>query len=337
MRFFLKFSLLLALIIFTSSIILPRRYGFAIPRPPGPALDKQIRFNYLEDVETLRPEIVLMGDSTLGASTNVDELARQTGQSMYQIGIPGSASALWYLILKNDLAPATYHPKYLIVVFRNSLLTAPGYRVHGSYFDLLDEYADREEPLLLQNSYLNFMNPLEVLAEEYLPLYVARSNVRQAIDRHVRYFSPALFGCNQNCTDLALAELFQGADFEPQALTDAIGAAESYLYTPERLDFADQVGKSYLPEMIRMAQENNIQLIFVRVKVKTNADDPRVAAYVNDLADYLSQNHAILLDYGADARLTSDLFLDAIHLNAKGREVFTPILAQDLKILLAGE
>ncbi len=333
MRFFLKFTLVLTLIIFFSSSILPRRYGFTFPRNPGPELDKQVRFNYLDDLEAQRPELALMGDSTLGASVEADELAQQIDKSVYSIGIPGSASALWYLIMKSNLAASTYKPKYLLILFRNSLLTTPGYRVHGSYFDLLDEYAERNEPLLIQNSYLNFMNPLEILAEEYFPLYVARANVRKAIDRHVRYFSPALFGCDQDCADLALAEIFVGADLEPQALTDAIGSAESYLYTPERLDFASQIDQSYLPEMIRIANENDIQLIFVRIKVKTNAGDPKVDAYITSLSEYLKQNHAIFLDYGEDARLTPDLFYDAIHLNEQGRKVFTPILAQDLNAL----
>jgi len=170
MRFFLKFSLILTIIIIFCSIILPRRYELTFPRDPGPELDNKVRTNYLEYLEENHPQLVLIGDSTLGASINAEELALQTKKTVYNISIPGSASALWYLIMKSNIAESEYKPETIVIVFRDSILTTPGYRVHGSYFELLDEYADHNEPLIMQNSYINFMSPFEIFAEKYFPL-----------------------------------------------------------------------------------------------------------------------------------------------------------------------
>ncbi|MFN8384010.1 MAG: hypothetical protein U0V02_18895 [Anaerolineales bacterium] len=334
MRFFLKFGLILTLIIAFTSVILPRHYEMEFPRDPGLALDKQLRTNHLTYIEENQPQIVLLGDSTLNLGVDSDALAQQTGKSVYSIGIPGSASALWYLILKNNIAEAAYKPEYVLVVFRNTILTAPGYRVHGSYFKLVDEYAARNEPVFIEKSFVNLMNPLEVAAEKYLPLYVFRSDLRNGIDGNIRYFAPPLLGCDENCTDFALGEIFTGADLEPKALVDAVGAAESLLYTDELMDFDAQVNESYLPDMIRIAHENNIKLVFVRIKVESEFENlPEHENYLNSLRQYLKEQGAFLLDYGSDPRIAPNLLRDPLHLTEEGKSVFTQLVADGLKDL----
>lgn len=335
MRLFLKFGLILSIIMVATSIILPQSYDIKFPRAPGPELDKQMRTNYIDALVEQKPEIVLIGDSTLVNGVDANLLAQQTGKSVYSIGIPGSASALWYLVLKNNIADSPFKPKYFLVVFRDTMLTAPGYRVHGSYFDQVDEYAARREPELIQLSFVNLMNPLEIMAERYFPLYVVRSNLRGSIDSQIRYFAPQLAGCDRDCVDYAMGDMFSGADLEPKVLVDAVAAAESYLYTPDQLDFAKQVKRSYLPEMIRIAKENNIQLVFVRIKVESVdssvTDSSRFIDYINSLTDYLANEKIPLLDFSSAPRLTPDLFRDSIHLNEHGQVVFTQLLADELK------
>src|SRR5688572_1533320 len=225
MRFFFKFGLVLIMTFIIASIFFPLVYETDFPRNPGPMLDRQIRSNHKEYIEENQTEIVLVGDSTLVLGIDANQVAKQTNKSVYNIGIPGSASALWYLLLKNNIAESAYKPEYVLIIFRDSILTAPGYRVHGSYFELLDEYARPNEPVLIEKSFINLMNPVEILAEKYFPLYALRSNIRKEIDANIRYFAPPWFSCNNACTDYALGELFEGANVEPGALVDAVGAA----------------------------------------------------------------------------------------------------------------
>ena len=332
MRFLLKFSLLLTIILIAASVFLPAAHGVTFPRTPGPALDRYIRSDRLKEINETQPQVILIGDSTLNLGLDPAALAAQTDKTVYSIGIPGSASALWYLVLKNTIADVEHKPDYVLIIFRDTILTAPAYRVQGSYFAQLDENAGRNEPVLIEKAFVNQMNPLELAAEKYFPPYVFRTELRGRIDAGIRYLVPPLFGCDVNCTDLALGELFEGADLEPQGLVNAVGAAESLLYTPEQLDFHAQVDKSFLPDMIEIAQANNIQLVFVRIKVESGiGNSATLDQYLADLAAYLDAQNVSLLDYGDDPRLTTDLFRDPIHLNEAGRALFTQMVADGLK------
>jgi hypothetical protein len=223
-----------------------------------------------------------------------------------------------------------------LVVFRDSILTAPGYRVQGSYFEVIDEYAQRNEPILIEKSFTNLMNPLELAADKYLPLYVIRTQLRRNMDARIRYLIPPVLGCDRNCVDISLGELFLAANLEPGALVNAVGAAESYLYTPDQLDFEAQVDRSYLPDMISLAKENDIDLVFVRIKVETTSgeDSAKLDAYFEGLRSYLESQDISLLDYGEDPRLTHEYFQDVIHLNEEGKTLFTQMVAEGLNELI---
>ena len=69
--------------------------------------------------------------------------------------------------------------------------------------------------------------------------------------------------------------VFQDLNLDSNLLVDAIATAKSYLYTPDQLDFAAQLDKSFLPDIVGLAKENNIQLILVRTK---HLDDPTEAS-----------------------------------------------------------
>jgi len=155
------------------------------------------------------------------------------------------------------------------------------------------------------------------------------------MDADIRYIAPSLAGCDENCTDYALGEIFAGADLEPKALVDALGAAESYLYTPQQLDFDSQVERSFLPDMLQIANANNVKLVFVRIKVESGHEDsPELNAYLARLDEYLNGHNGSLLDFGSDQHLTHDLFRDPLHLNEQGQMVFTQLVADGLKGLL---
>jgi hypothetical protein len=331
MIFFRKFVLLFTITIALTFVILPRHYAVTFPREPGPELDRYARTDSIRYMEENHPQIILLGDSTLALGVDEDLLAQSTGKSVYNMAKLGSASSMWYLILKNNIVESSYKPEYVVVVFRNSILTAPGFRAQGNYFTRLDEYARKNEPLFIQNSYVKLMSPIEVVAEKYFPLYVFRSRIRETVDKKIRYLGAGLLGCDQVCTDDALRHTFAAEDFEPEALVDALNAADKLIYTNYQLDFEARVNDSYLPEMIRLAHENGIEIVFVRIKVQqfNYMQDP--TSYLRSLFSYLDDNDVPYLDFGDDPRLTSDFFQDTSHLNKKGRVLFTQILADGLE------
>ena len=322
------------------SLFLPRHYGVPYPKPLGPRLSTYPRQSYMRDIETSHASLVLLGDSLLDLGVNADELAGTLGRPVTNIAVHGSASSTWYLITRHNVVTADPPPDVLVIVFRDSILTAPGYRVQGKYYtDVVYENTNFDDTLFVQYSFINLMSPAEKLAEQYIPLYGQRLDVREAIDYRLRHTLPSwLLACDANCTNQAMDGVFQASNFETGTLSDAIAGAEAYLYMPANLDFDARVEQSYLPEIIRMTRERGIQLVLVRFKTwifPNAASEPAdLQAYMHALSDYLEANQVVLLNYAFDARLPEEYYIDPFHMNAAGRAAFTQILAEDLRPIL---
>jgi hypothetical protein len=336
MRLFFRYILSLGILLAITSLIIPMRYDLSYPKKLGPKFDNSIRRQYMRDIVEKNAELVLIGDSVLVLSVDPEQLEQLTGKSTYSLSIPGSASAVWYLAMKNVIAKSTHKPRYVIIVFRDTILTAPGYRVNGKYFTLVDMLANTDDTLVIQKSFIQQMSPAEQWADRYLPLYGSRLRLRETLDYYTRYTLTNLTGCDPQCNDNANFTVFQDLNLDSNLLVEAIATAESYLYTPKQMDFAAQLDQSFLPDIIRLAQENNLQLILVRTK---HLDTPTEASesaplkgYIQALKSYAEQNGVIVLDFAYDKRLTSDLFVDSHHLSEAGSIVFTKMLAEALAL-----
>lgn len=338
MNSFRRYALIVCILLVLSSIYLPGKLGVTYPKTLGPTLTTRFHEQYKLDLINSKADIALVGDSILRYGVDPNKLAELTGRNVYKLDIPGSASAAWYLAIKNVIAAVPQKPHYLVITFRDSILTVPGYRVNGKYFDLVSQLATPKDAFFLQRAFIQEMSPPEQLADQYLPLYGSRLALRERIDNATRYTVPGLLGCDPDCNEKANVAVFGGDNLDPNLLVDAVASAESYLYTPDRLDFSKQVDRSFLPEMIRIANKNNIQLILVRTK---HLDDPNVAsesaalkAYIQSLKAYAAENKVIVLDFSHDDRMTRDLYFDDYHTNRAGMVVFTQLLAEALLPIL---
>jgi hypothetical protein len=312
-----------------------KRYDLSYPFPLAPKLDNVIRQNHAKAIIKNSPQIVLIGDSTLIKGVDTTRLSKQLYMPIYSIGLPGSASTLWYLIIKNNVITVPVPPKYLLIFFRDTMLTVPGFRVQGQYFDQIDEYASPKDELLIERAYIGLMNPMERFAEAYVPIYTARWQMREEIESKIRYTPAQITGCAPPCVDGALSHTFGEGNMSAQGLNEAIFSAENALYTRYTLDFENEVHKSFLPELIRMTHENNIQLVLIRMKtLQFTQPFPALDNYMNDLKAYTQANNVIVLDFANNPRLPSGLYMDTLHLNDQGKIIFTDILTETLKPLL---
>jgi hypothetical protein len=335
MRLFRQYLFIVFIVLLALNYYAIRRYTLAYPYPLGPRLDNFIRQNHTKNINENNPEIVLIGDSTLTKGVDSIQLSEKLGKSLYSIDLPGSASTLWYLIIKNNIFMANTPPKYLVIFFRDNMLTMPGYRVQGQYFEQIDEYSDRSDTILIEHAFIGIMNPLERFAEAYIPLYARRWQIREEIESRVRYLPAQSFRCAPKCVDAALAESFNNENINMQGLNAAISAADENLYTGRNLNFHAQEPKSFLPEIIHMAEENDTQIILIRMKTLQFTEPyPMLDQYMNDLKTYAYERNISILDFENDPRLPSQYFMDTLHLNDKGKIIFTDILSQTLKPFL---
>lgn len=325
---------LFALLLGFLSLYIPIRGQTSYPMEIGPQLDKRVRTKYTDMLNEQRPEVLLLGDSMLAPAVDEEIVTNRLGKKTILAGQPGTASAVWYLMVKNNIIIAEHKPKYLVLFFRDAMLTVPGYRVTGSYFEMVDEYASPDDKLLIERAYSNQMSWPEKIMERYVPLYARRSEIRRGIDHSIRYaFSRVGLHCDTECIDAALEKVFAEDDLDELFFNDALAAADEYMYTSERLNFNDQVGKSFLPEMIRLCEQNDIQLILVRMPI-LRSEEPGVqpsglSIYVQDLARYLDKNEVPFFDFDQQG-FPSEYFSDRVHLNERGEAAFTQKLVASL-------
>lgn len=312
------------------------RFADGYPFPVGPQFDAHIRQKYTELLEKEEPQILVFGDSVVETNVDAGLMTKRLDRRVSAISEPGAGSALLYLILKNNIVRAESRPKVLILLFRDTVLTSPGFRVHGSFFEVMDEYAGSEDDFTLQRAIRDHMNPVERAAEAYFPPYWGRWDLRALLVSRVINFPVRLLGrCDQKCAEAAMGDVFGNQNFEPDQLDEAINSAENFLYTKENLNFADQVERSFLPEIVRLCKENDIRLVLVRTKIlrfsATNPEPRPLVAYISDLSAYAQSQGVTVIDFARDQRLPADAFKDMHHLNQEGKEIFTEILVQALR------
>ncbi len=337
---FSRYLLFLFGILLATSFYLPGRYGIPYPQSLDPQFKPNVKREYVDAISEKQPQLVLVGDSVLYLGVNEEVMSERLGMNTYSLGVPGSGSAVWYLILQNLILEASPRPKYVVVLFRDTMLTVPAYRTTGRYFGVVDDFADRNEPLVAQLAYINQMNPVEKMAEQYFPLYSARWEIRQGLDNRLRYNAPSmLFNCFSECTDEAINSIFGKERVDVTALNQAVEDAGKTLYAPAVMDFNAQLDKSFLPPMIQLAKENDIILIFVRTKTlnfpEISSEPFELRRYVESLSAYLAgQNTVYFLDFAHDPGILNTYFFDSMHFNSEGRQAFTQILADELRPIL---
>jgi hypothetical protein len=280
-----------------------------------------------------------LGDSTLEVGVVAQELSSLIEKSVYKIGFEGSGSAVWYLIVKNNLFNSPYKPEYLILFYRDTMLTTPDFRVAGKYLAFVDELADAEDDLLIQLAFLNQMSWLERAAEGYIPLYGERFGVRSAVENSFKYgLVGSLLDDNSEEINHALAYTFNTANLDPEMLNTAFANSENYLFAEENLDFESKVDQSFLPEMIHLCEEAGIHLIFVRVKTLFYPPEDEQSLSIHDyhesLENYLANHGIPLIDFSRDERVSPEWFVDVVHFGEEGKTAFTRLLAEELKEVL---
>ncbi len=314
-------------------------YKTPYPRPLGPTFTPRVKNEHIKAIDENRPEFVLIGDSTLEEGVEQSLLTQTLGRKTYKLSVRGSASAAWYLVMKNVIMKSTHHPKYVVILFRDTMLTVPYFRTTGRYLELLDDYARKNEPVLIELAFVNQMNPAEKIMEQYLPLYGMRWDIRAELDHRLRYTAPSLIGCQKDCADDSVHSIF-GRELDMIALNQMIEDSVDSLYLPDEMDFARHIDTSFLPVMIDLAEDNNTTLIFVRTGTlnnyaPVNSEPLALKNYIKSLNTYLSgHDNVYFLDFAYDPRIDTSFFADSVHFNAHGKELFTPILASELQAIL---
>lgn len=282
----------------------------------------------LKRIQARRPDFVLIGDSLLGYSIEPAVLEQSIGEKKVELlWHGGAASAAWYLYLKNFVVGAGVHPRRVFIFIHDGVLTDARFRTTGKYAQQLQRLCRKEEPLLRE-----LTKPTRQ-QRWWLPRLVAtvftadsnRAHYQEKLDRLIR----RAVARNRNAARELEAKANQTFDVAN------VRADEPVVTTEQEKPFDSVVGTSFLPPILALARDNNFLITFVRPKKRPGPDaefdaKPTMQAYYSALRDYLAPSGCDIVDLTNDPAITSDMFVDSVHIAAPARSRYTTHFAEIL-------
>lgn len=303
-------------------------------RDPGP------RREFRRTMARTKPEVVLLGNSMLGSGVDPKVLRKLLKARVAKLDEGGSETAFWYLALKNVVLERPEKPRLVVIFFRDYYLTDPTYRVGGKYRKRVLGMYRGDEPLVDELAYGASLSDRVLGA---LPLHRARWRAAEALDRSIKEGVAArILGLGAAGPAKAIAAVF-AEDKADQTLLSAMQRAAEPEDAPGKHDFGGRLPASFLPHIVALIEQADVDLAFVRVKrrrdVAPGRQPPALLGYIADLEAYLAAHDAAFIDFTGEARIREEHYGAGDHLNtSKGQPLFTRLLAKRLKpLLLRGE
>jgi hypothetical protein len=270
-------------------------------------------------VREVQPEFAVIGDSMAGIRIDPRLLSRLSQKRVVGLYQQGSPVAYWYLAFKNLVAENGLSGfRGAIFFFRDDQLTTQVQVTPGA----LDRVAKDREPELDR-----------VLAANRLGAFSGVHRVARQVyqyDRTRLWLEPLITHAPAADRELPArinAEVFsldKLRKFEASDLAPTESAS---------LDFAANVDRSLLPEIIRLADQAHIRLAFIRVQRRPSAEGPppqseAMKRYVADLKRYLEGRGEYFYDDWGDADEPLSEYADGDHLTGDARIRYTERFAQ---------
>ena len=270
-----------------------------------------------------RPDFAVIGDSMAGTRIVPGHLSRLVGgRGVAALLHPGSSVAYWYLTFKNMVVEnPPVQVKAAIFFFRDDQLTLAFQRVTPG---TLDRVARDHEPVLDR-----------VLAANALGTFAGVHRAVQSAyhgDRTREWLLPALTQAPARMAasgedPKVFLESMNSRMFSLETLrkTSVADLPES---TDETLDFNLMVGRSVLPEILRLADASRVRVGFIRVQRRPSAQGPpaqsdRLVRYMRDLRQYLGEHGAYFQDEWGDPEQPLSIYADGDHVAREARIPYT--------------
>ena len=293
-------------------------------------------------LEENAPELILLGNSILGEAVNQQQVEHSLGLSTAKVWLGGAGSAWWYLVVKNIVPGLSPKPKYIGIFFRDNYLTLPQHKTAGKHKPGIDAIAGQQEELLDQLAYFNSMNRIELVLQQYVPLFNQREQIRVRFDKELKRITADI--CDKksrHSVNKLLEQSFDNRKMNPQMLHER-QLADEQAQDAYRADMRFHPDKSFLGPIVTMCKEQGIQLFFVRMKRVRDLQPGRqsrdLKRYVSKLKQYLEKERIPFIDYTGNQAVRKSHYGRGDHLNREeGREMFTALLTQDIKTVVLGQ
>jgi len=299
------------------------------------------------------PEWILVGNSMLNCRVDNAELEALTGHQLYKLSFSGTKSAMWYLMLKTIVVPSGAKPKVVTIVFRDRDLTRPTVRVIDNAA-MIERLHGRDLPewqqvlgtyeASLTSSWTKLTTRVGDGFDTLMPSTKWNEWARNKVQKTA--FNLSAFGDNsdypvrreQRNDLLSMNHLRKSSDGADNAEDDEADKKD----TEPPISFDPSPDQSFLPHMVKLAQQAGFQLHFHRIKTNPDMAPPmdevqrtRVA-YLADLKAWLEAQGCYFTDESGEPEITGRMFVDTIHIHTapENRQAYQKIFWRQVQPLI---
>ena len=284
------------------------------------------------DLREARPDFLIIGDSMAGTRIDPRHLSRRAGKSVAALLAPGSPVAYWYLEFKNLIvqngltsrapgaAPALgWNVQAVIFFFRDDQLTTQVQVTPGVLDRVARDYEPEVDGVVAAHR-LGAFSGVHRAARSIYRFDRTREWLEPRLTRApVAVVAPA--SQHVEFLDTVNSQIFPLERLRHMTAADLPEAAPT-------IDFNSQVGRSILPEIVRLAERAKIRLAFIRVQRRPLASGPpaqpeALTRYMRDLKAYLEEHGAYFHDDWGDPDQPLAMYADGDHLVREARIPYT--------------
>jgi hypothetical protein len=323
-----------AMLAFAAVVIASR----AMPAPERVAFDNRT----VKRLRKLNPDIVLLGNSMVGSRFHERTLNRKLApKRVAVVGVAGTKSAAWYLMLKNQVFAAS-QPKRVVIFFYGNEITAPRARALGREHWLLERASPAEDPLVDRKLRPHWDEPvarLSWLLGRAVPVDRFRRRYEGISDQWATKVSewvhpePDLTARKSAINDLFELDNLRSAGAGPDRELDV----NVRLMEAEKRPFAKVVKRSFLPNMLALAKQAGTHLTFVHIRLREvaagEALPPVYARYLHDVEQYLRAHGAEFVDMGPNQWEDVGFYGEGSHLAHRFRPKYSRLFARNMSSL----
>jgi len=293
-----------------------------------------------QQLQQKNPAFVFIGNSMLWSRIDDAELEKLLGgEKVFSIINFGGLSAVHYLSFKYLFLPSGIRPKRVFIFFRSNQFIFPRARTTDDPFveKIIQRITPAPDPVYEQIVYGRSRSVTDIVYDSLIRLFpvgAAQDATRRKLgDGVLSIVSPWTGGDNK-----LLARVNQRFSLTGGSLRAGVGT-ETLRKEAEKnsFDFYGRVEDSFLPHILRLANERSIPLAFIRVQERpteqgARPDPPEMKQYMRDLRQYLEDHGAALYDFTGDPELPLSAYHDGDHI--KDQKKYTELFHRRVRHLL---
>lgn len=289
---------------------------------PSPPMKVPFDDDWLQELNKNKPYVVAIGNSMIGSRIDVKRFSELLGKPVDIKWLPGTGPRLWYLLFKNYVCQAETKPKYVVLMYADfefpwprqgwlnewdirevERLTPDKYQ-----YDPVFEELCLATPTIRQRLHFFFRRWFNVSnyafpAKEWLDTLVMKLTVPPLWVQQTEKRFQAVFWRNYINERFSLDRLRAGV-FVPRKKQPF----KNFYKTNQAID------KSFLPHFVKLARENGIELIIIRMQHRMfnsahNSQEPDdMRMVVQDQKKYFDEHGIKHYDFKGDPEITEKLY-----------------------------